>query len=82
MQRKGETHARQYLKQEPSALAVHAGICTGGVPSNRHSYRKPLLILSCIFPICLLIFLSYFLSLETLRNMLLTVLYVSPYYLH
>ncbi|MBW2590956.1 MAG: hypothetical protein JRD71_09630 [Deltaproteobacteria bacterium] len=23
-------HARQYLKQEPSALAVHAGICTGG----------------------------------------------------
>jgi hypothetical protein len=26
----GGTHARQYLKQEPSALAVHAGICTGG----------------------------------------------------
>ena len=24
------THARQYLKQEPSALAVRAGICTGG----------------------------------------------------
>ena len=24
------TYARQYLKQEPSALAVHAGICTGG----------------------------------------------------
>ncbi len=24
------THARQHLKQEPSALAVHAGICTGG----------------------------------------------------
>ena len=24
------THARQYLKQEPSALAVHAGICAGG----------------------------------------------------
>ncbi len=25
-----ETYARQYLKQEPSALAVRAGICTGG----------------------------------------------------
>jgi len=24
------TYTRQYLKQEPSALAVHAGICTGG----------------------------------------------------
>lgn len=24
------THARQYSKQEPSALAVHAGICAGG----------------------------------------------------
>jgi len=24
------TLVRQYLKQEPSALAVHAGICTGG----------------------------------------------------
>ncbi len=24
------TYARQYLKQEPSALAVQAGICTGG----------------------------------------------------
>ena len=24
------TYARQNLKQEPSALAVHAGICTGG----------------------------------------------------
>ncbi|MCP5006698.1 MAG: hypothetical protein GY941_22555, partial [Planctomycetes bacterium] len=24
------TYARQYLKQEPSALAVRAGICTGG----------------------------------------------------
>ncbi len=23
-------HARQYSKQEPSALAVRAGICTGG----------------------------------------------------
>ena len=28
-------------------------------------------MLSCIFPICFLFFLSYFLSLETLRNMLL-----------
>ena len=24
------TYARQYFKQEPSALAVRAGICTGG----------------------------------------------------
>ncbi len=24
------TYARQYSKQEPSALAVHAGICAGG----------------------------------------------------
>jgi hypothetical protein len=24
------TYARQYLNQEPSALAVHAGICAGG----------------------------------------------------
>jgi len=24
------TYARQYSKQEPSALVVHAGICTGG----------------------------------------------------
>ena len=24
------THARHYLKQEPSALAVRAGLCTGG----------------------------------------------------
>ena len=31
-------HVRQYLKQEPSALAVHAGICAG-VPGNRHFYR-------------------------------------------
>jgi len=23
-------HARQHLKQEPSALVVHAGICAGG----------------------------------------------------
>ncbi len=30
--------ARHYPRQEPSALAVHAGICAG-VPSNRHSYR-------------------------------------------
>ena len=29
--RSNATHARHYLKQEPSALAVHAGICTGGV---------------------------------------------------
>ena len=26
----GTTLVRQYLKQEPSALAVHAGICAGG----------------------------------------------------
>ena len=25
------TYTRHYLKQEPSALAVRAGICTGGV---------------------------------------------------
>jgi len=24
------THTRQYSKQEPSALVVHAGICAGG----------------------------------------------------
>ena len=36
------TLVRQYLKQEPSALAVHAGICVGGA-GNRHSYRDLLL---------------------------------------
>ena len=34
------TYARQYLKQESSALAVHAGFCGGA--ENRHSYREPL----------------------------------------
>ena len=32
---------RYHLMQEPSALVAHAGICAGGVPGNRHSYRDP-----------------------------------------
>ncbi len=28
------SYARHYVKQEPSALAVHAGICTGGAESS------------------------------------------------
>jgi len=29
----------KYTGEEPSALGAHAGICAGGVPGDRHSYR-------------------------------------------